>query len=67
MKKKILVVEDNNDSRAILVLMLRNMGYQAIEARNSKEAIANAEAEQPTSFLRIWDYRIVTESTRAQF
>ena len=29
MKKKILIVEDNNDSRAILVLMLTNMGYQA--------------------------------------
>jgi CheY-like chemotaxis protein len=48
MKKKILIVEDNNDSRAILVLMLTKMGYQAIEALNSKEAIACAEAEQPT-------------------
>src|SRR5574341_727293 len=47
MKKKILIVEDNNDSRAILVLMLTNMGYQAIEAQNSKEAIKCAEAEQP--------------------
>jgi CheY-like chemotaxis protein len=47
-KKKILIVEDNNDSRAILVLMLTKMGYQAIEARNSKEAIACAEAEQPS-------------------
>jgi two-component system cell cycle response regulator DivK len=47
MKKKILIVEDNNDSRAILVLMLTNMGYQAIQAQNSKEAIACAEAEQP--------------------
>jgi CheY-like chemotaxis protein len=47
MKKKILIVEDNNDSRAILVLMLTKMGYQAIEAQNSKEAIACAEAEQP--------------------
>jgi CheY-like chemotaxis protein len=47
MKKKILIVEDNNDSRAILVLMLTSMGYQAIQAQNSKEAIACAEAEQP--------------------
>jgi CheY-like chemotaxis protein len=47
-KKKILIVEDNNDSRAILVLMLTKMGYQTIEAQNSKEAIACAEAEQPT-------------------
>jgi CheY-like chemotaxis protein len=28
--------------------MLTKMGYQAIEALNSKEAIACAEAEQPT-------------------
>jgi len=47
MTKKILIVEDNDDSRAILVLMLTNMGYQAIQAQNSKEAIACAEAEQP--------------------
>jgi CheY-like chemotaxis protein len=47
-KKKILIVEDNNDSRAILVLMLTKMGYQTIETENSKEAIACADAEQPT-------------------
>jgi len=42
MKTKTLIVEDNNDSRAILILMLTKMGYQAIEAQNSKEAIACA-------------------------
>jgi two-component system, cell cycle response regulator DivK len=47
MKKKILIVEDNNDSRAILVLLLTKMGYQAIEAQNSKEAIACARSERP--------------------
>src|SRR5215471_14365951 len=47
MKKKILVVEHNDDLRAILLLWLTHMGYQAIEAHNSKEAIACAEAEQP--------------------
>lgn len=47
MKKKILVVEDNDDLRAILLLRLTHMGYHVIEAQNSKEAIACAEAEQP--------------------
>ena len=45
--KKILIVEDNNASREILVLRLRSMGYEAIEAQNSKEALARAEAEKP--------------------
>ena len=45
--KKILIVEDNNASREILVLRLRSMGYQAIEAQNGKEALARAEADKP--------------------
>jgi CheY-like chemotaxis protein len=45
--KKILIVEDNNASREILVLRLISMGYQAIEAQNGKEALARAEADKP--------------------
>jgi CheY-like chemotaxis protein len=44
---KILIVEDNNASREILLLRLRSMGYQAVEAQNSKEALERAEAEKP--------------------
>jgi two-component system, cell cycle response regulator DivK len=47
MKKKILIVEDNNDSLEILGLRVINFGYEAIKAHNSKEAIACAEAEPP--------------------
>ena len=47
MTKKILIVEDNNDSLEILGLRVTNFGYKAIKARNSKEAIACAEAEPP--------------------
>jgi CheY-like chemotaxis protein len=36
MKTKTLIVEDNNDSRAILILMLTKMGYQAIEAEQQR-------------------------------
>jgi CheY-like chemotaxis protein len=47
MKKKILIVEDNNDLREILNLFITKMGYEAIKAKNSNEAIAFAEAEEP--------------------
>ena len=47
MKKKILIVEDNEDSLEILGLRVTAIGYQVIKARNSKEAIAFAEAEGP--------------------
>jgi CheY-like chemotaxis protein len=47
MKKKILIVEDNSDSREIQGLFVTKFGYQAITACNSKEAITYAEAERP--------------------
>ena len=45
--KKILIVEDNNDSSEILGLFLTKIGHQVIKASNSKEAISRAEAERP--------------------
>jgi CheY-like chemotaxis protein len=42
-KKKILIVEGNNDSLEILGLRVTKFGYEAIKARNSKEAITYAE------------------------
>lgn len=47
MKKKVLIVEDNNDSREIMNRFITRMGYEAIKAKNSNEAIAFAEAEEP--------------------
>jgi CheY-like chemotaxis protein len=46
-KKKILIVEDNKDSREILGLYVTKIGYQVIKAKNSNEAIAFAAAEEP--------------------
>jgi two-component system, cell cycle response regulator DivK len=46
-KKKILIVEDNSDSREILGLFLTKIGHQVIKACNSQEAITYAEAECP--------------------
>jgi CheY-like chemotaxis protein len=45
--KKILIVEDNKDSREILGLFVTKFGHQVIKASNSKEAITYAEAEYP--------------------
>jgi two-component system, cell cycle response regulator DivK len=45
--KKILIVEDNSDSREILGLFVTKIGHQPIKARNSNEAITIAEAEKP--------------------
>lgn len=47
MTKKILIVEDNKDSREILGLFLTKIGHHVITACNSKEAIRCAEAEAP--------------------
>jgi CheY-like chemotaxis protein len=47
LKKKILVVEDNSDSREIMNLFITKMGHRAIKAKNSNEAITFAEAEGP--------------------
>ena len=45
--KKILIVEDNKDSREILGMFVTKFGHQVIKATNSKEAITYAEAECP--------------------
>jgi len=43
--KKILIVEDNKDSREILGLFVTKFGHQVVKASNSQEAITYAEAE----------------------
>jgi CheY-like chemotaxis protein len=45
--KKILIVEDNKDSREILGLFITKIGCRVIKASNSKEAITYAETERP--------------------
>jgi CheY-like chemotaxis protein len=51
MAKKILVVEDDQDSRFILSAQVRLIGYEPIEAASAAEAIAKAIAEQPGLIL----------------
>ena len=49
--KKILVVEDNQDSRELVVKVLKNKGYQMIEAADGEEALEKAMAEKPSLIL----------------
>ena len=43
--KKVLIVEDNNDSREIMNLSITKIGHHALKAKNSNEAISLAKAE----------------------
>ena len=67
MTKKILIVEDNNDSLEILGLRLTNFGYKAIKARNSKEAIAYAEGEGPDLIFMDLDLPDSMESRQPRY
>lgn len=49
--KKILIVDDNQDSRELAVKVLKNRGYQIIEARDGEEALEKALAEKPDLIL----------------
>ena len=47
MSKRILVVEDHEDSRRILRDLLTNAGFQMLEAEDGEQGIAIAEAQGP--------------------
>lgn len=51
MPRKILIVEDNQDSRELVVKVLKNKGYQTIEAADGEEALEKASAEKPDLIL----------------
>lgn len=46
-KKKILVVEDNEDNRELLVFRLQRLGYEILVATNGKEALETAAQQKP--------------------
>jgi len=48
---KILVVEDNQDNREMVVKVLKFNGYQVIEAVDGEEAIEKAKTEVPALIL----------------
>ncbi len=49
--KKILVVDDNQDSRELVVKVLKNRGYQIIEAVDGEDALEKAFSERPDLIL----------------
>ncbi len=48
---KILVVEDNQDNREMVVKALKFNGYEAVEAVDGEEAIEKARTEHPDLIL----------------
>jgi two-component system cell cycle response regulator DivK len=51
MSARILIVEDQEDNRAILRDLLTANGYEAIEATNGEEGVAVARRERPDLIL----------------
>jgi len=51
MKKRILVVEDNEQNLYLATFILNKNGYEVIAARNGFEAIEKAKAEKPDMIL----------------
>ena len=46
-KKKILVVEDNDDCRELLAVVIARLGYEVLEATTGFEALARALTTRP--------------------
>jgi len=49
--KKILIVDDNRDNLELVVKVLRNNGYETIEASDGEEALEKAVSERPCLIL----------------
>src|ERR1700732_977479 len=47
MAKRILIVEDNEDSRLILLITLRRLGYEITEAESGTQGVEKALSEKP--------------------
>ncbi|HZA52766.1 MAG TPA: response regulator [Candidatus Udaeobacter sp.] len=47
MKRKILIVEDNDDCRELLAMCIKRLGYEVCEAVTGIEAIEQASAMHP--------------------
>ncbi len=47
----VLIVDDNDDSREIMALILAHAGYMTAQARDGAEALASARARPPAAVL----------------
>jgi len=51
MKKKILIVEDNEQNLYLTTFLLEKQGYDVVQARNGEEGVDLAVAERPDLIL----------------
>ncbi len=51
MRKRVLVVEDQEDNRRIVRDLLASAGYETLEADNGEDGVAVAKAERPDLIL----------------
>jgi two-component system, cell cycle response regulator DivK len=51
MTKRVLVVEDHEDNRQILRVLLGSAGYQMVEAHDGETALTTAASERPDLIL----------------
>ena len=51
MPRKLLIVEDNQDNRELAIKVLKNKGYEIIEAADGEEAMEKAISEKPDLIL----------------
>jgi two-component system, cell cycle response regulator DivK len=51
MKKRVLAIDDNEENRRILRLLLASGGLETIEATTGEEGVAAAERERPDLIL----------------
>jgi len=49
--KKILIVDDNQDNRELVVKILKRQGYATCEAADGEEALARAASDRPDLIL----------------
>jgi CheY-like chemotaxis protein len=50
-KKRVLLVEDNEDNLVVYRTILEHVGFQVIEARDGEEGVARAKSENPDIIL----------------
>lgn len=55
---KALVVDDSKAIRMILARILRELGYEVLEAANGNEALRTVEAEKPAMSLVLADWNM---------
>jgi len=51
MKKKILVIEDNEQNLYLVTFLLEQSGYEVISASTGREGVEKAQAEKPDLIL----------------